>query len=620
MTFANPIFLWALLSLIPLAAIYLLKVRPNRKPTTAWFLWEDIFQENRSSALFQRLRDLLSLLLMMATFLAVALALARPVWQADGQKDLVLVIDNTASMNAKDGIGTRLDSAKKAAVGIVESLGGLQRCSIATVSDRVRYISNLTDNPRDLLEAIDNIKPTEVPFQAGALGEFARADFAGEENADADPDTDPKSAMATEDGKDGTDADKTSEESWRAILVSDGLVDEIPASLELLRVGSKTSGNVGIVACDLQRLPGKDRASIFIQLASSFSKSVETEIILSFNAPENIVKLIPATIEPGVNKALVFELENANVGRWLVDLEINDALESDNRASLVLHPIKPIPVRVNSEEKFFYENSVLAFSDSSGLLQLVTTGGQMTIGQGKVSTDDTSRDLLLFRPEGGSLWWRDCGEEIEVKLPRAVDEDHPVIRHIDVMSIPFVGARRVMVPPAAEVLVQAEDDTPLIWRMSQAGKSAVVVNLDPLDSNFYFSAWFPVLVYSSATHLAGRAEELKSTWQTGQIAVLPGNEQQSSKLTFPDGHSIDSQKAQTPLLRETGFYEIENESGTWQAACSLLSKRETLIDNSEVTGNLKPINRGWSPVAWLTVLAIIVVTAESILYQRRKVG
>ncbi len=607
MTFANPIFLWSLLSLIPLAAIYLLKVRPNRKPTTAYFLWQDIFQERRSNSLFQKLRDLFSLLLMMVAFLAVAFALAKPVWQADDQKDLVLVIDNTASMNAIDSLSTRLDLAKKAASEIVESLGGTQRCSIATVSDRVRYISNLTDNPRDLLEAIAKIQPTEIPFRDGALNEFALS-----ETKDTAP------------SNDETRVQTAAKTTWRTILISDGLVADIPDSLELLQVGGSAGGNVGIVASDIQRLPGKDRASALIQLASSFDAPVEVEIELSVGEPDNVVKIIPTTVQPGINKALVFELENAPQGRWLVKLvTATDALKSDNRAFLVLHPVKPIPIRVAAEERFFYENSVLAFSGAGGLLQLVTTGGQMLVGQGELGIqlgESAPDDFLAFRPAGQSPWWSEVGDEIEVKLPRATDEDHPVIRHIDVTSIPFVGARRVTLSPAAEILVRAEDDTPLIWRMSQAGKSAVVVNLDPLDSNFYFSAWFPVLVYSSATHLAGRTDELKSTWRTGEVATLPGKDNSTSTLTLPGGETTTLENTRNTTMRQTGHYEIQNDAGQWQAACSLLSPRETLIDNQKVQANLKPIRRGWSPVAWLTIAAILFVTCESVLFQRRKVG
>ncbi len=123
MNLLQPAMLWSLLAIIPRAAIYLLKVRPQRRPTTAYFLWEKIFQEKRTSSLFQRLRDVFSLLLMALALAAICFALAQPEW-SDERQDLLIVIDNSASMAALDGGGTRLESAKDLASGLIEGLNG----------------------------------------------------------------------------------------------------------------------------------------------------------------------------------------------------------------------------------------------------------------------------------------------------------------------------------------------------------------------------------------------------------------------------------------------------------------------------------------------------------------
>ena len=56
MNFVNPQFLWGFLALIPLIIAYLLKVKPRRQPTNAWFLWQKVFEEKSSSALFSKLK------------------------------------------------------------------------------------------------------------------------------------------------------------------------------------------------------------------------------------------------------------------------------------------------------------------------------------------------------------------------------------------------------------------------------------------------------------------------------------------------------------------------------------------------------------------------------------
>ena len=157
MRFLSPLFFWAFLSLIPLVAVYLLKVRPRRAPTTAFFLWERVFQEKRATSLFRRLRDFWSLLLMTLVFSAICLALTNPQWVNDERKDLLIVIDNSASMNARDGTGSRLDQARQAAREIVRGLDGTQRAALATLNEQLVYRCHMTDSPQQLLDAISGI-------------------------------------------------------------------------------------------------------------------------------------------------------------------------------------------------------------------------------------------------------------------------------------------------------------------------------------------------------------------------------------------------------------------------------------------------------------------------------
>ena len=97
MIFLNPIYFLALLGLIPLVAVYLLKVRPKRQAVSALFLWEAVLDQKKHTALFSRLRNLLSLLLMVLALIAVVLAMTAPELAHDERRDLLLLIDNSAS-------------------------------------------------------------------------------------------------------------------------------------------------------------------------------------------------------------------------------------------------------------------------------------------------------------------------------------------------------------------------------------------------------------------------------------------------------------------------------------------------------------------------------------------
>jgi hypothetical protein len=604
--------LWSLVALVPLVAIYFLKVRPRKKPTTAFFLWQRVFQSQRTSSLFQRLRDVWSLVLMALAAAAVCFALARPEW-TDERQDLLIVIDHSASMAAAEGRATRLELARRTAADVVEGLGGNQRAAIATVGRRLTYLSHLTDNPRELLDAIERVEQSADALDWSALDEL---DLTAEHNAD-----------------------NAAKRQHRVLLVSDGSFagHELPEPIELLKVGTPQE-NVGIVAADMAYLPGgSNRLAFYFQVASTFVDAEHVDLTVtclddSSSGPtgERLFKVIPLTVKPGVQPAEVFTLEDAPPGRWRAELEIDDALAADNTAQLVA--IRPPPVRmaVDATDPFFFENSVLAFAEGHDLLALVGDDDESPadVSLAKGAAPDMPH-AIIFQPEGDSPWWSDLGDEVEVAAPRVIAEDHPALRHLDPAAISFVGARQLTPPEGAQVLVTDERGVPLIYVASRGGQSAVVVNIDPLAADFYFSAWFPVLVHSAGTYLVGRELPLAASYRPGDAVPIPG----ARDDTFSQLNNLERQvDAQLSTLNtqlhgkwwtgaaDLGFYQLENESGDWPVGISLLAAEETMLDNTDATNTDKPLSRGHAPAYWLTVLAIGVLAAESLLYHRRKVG
>ena len=185
MKFLAPLFFWSFLSFLPLVAIYFLKVRPRRREATAYFLWNRVFTEKKSTSLFQRLRDLLSLLLLSLVFGAVCLSLTRPEIVNDERKDLLLLIDHSASMSAGEGSQQRLALAREAAANLIRGMDASQRASVASVASDVRFWSHLTDNPRELLDAVKDVPATALGFRPEAIaslrsGDSRNADFASD--------------------------------------------------------------------------------------------------------------------------------------------------------------------------------------------------------------------------------------------------------------------------------------------------------------------------------------------------------------------------------------------------------------------------------------------------------
>src|SRR3954471_24157231 len=107
----------ALLWFLPIGGVitllYLLKQKRQERTVPSLLLWEEVLQETASHAPFQRLRyDLLFILQLIAALLFV-IALARPFFLTNtlGGKTVAIVLDGSASMNARDISGGRFATA-----------------------------------------------------------------------------------------------------------------------------------------------------------------------------------------------------------------------------------------------------------------------------------------------------------------------------------------------------------------------------------------------------------------------------------------------------------------------------------------------------------------------------
>ncbi len=595
MKFLAPLFFWSFLSLIPLMAVYFLKVRPRRKLTTAYFLWGKVFTEKKATSLFQRLRDAISLLLMALVFGGVCLALTRPEVSDDERRDLLIMLDTSASMSAGQGSNQRLALAVEAARDLIKGMDAAQRASLATVSQDVQFLSHLTDNPRSLLDALDGLQPSAFPLRREAITSL-RAGDSGEWM-----------------------------KNHRLVLITDGCLSGEPMDgVEILKVGEPLE-NAGIVSADAQFLPGPDsQLGVYLQFASSFKSPVAAELTL--RQPDNgpLGKVVNVTIAPGINPGAVYTVSNAAPGKWQAILKLEDGWAGDNEASLAAQQPRPVRVAVTGEDQYFFQMAVESFNTGSALLTLSPQNPQIVLARKSPpapAADGRAPLSMVFQPEGSSPAWQQTGEVLESPIARVRVPDHPVLRHIDAAGINFAGARKIIPPEGALVLVESDQAVPLIYIATAGGSSTVVVNMDPVESEFYYSAWFPLLVHGAATHLAGREEPLASTYLPGSTLPVPGvSDTGITSIVNPDGSLSSAKGRKFGPVENPGFYTLRNDGGEWLAAVNALSPPESLLDNSSSRTTLGPISKGLPPYLLLTLLALFVLVVESLLYHRRKVG
>jgi hypothetical protein len=175
---------------IAITVLYLVRLRRRRVVVSFASLWMDAAGPRRTTSWARRLRDLLSLMLALALLGLLLLAAVdpRPTAADRAGRSLVILIDRSASMSARDGhvgnvdnVGstTRLDLARARATAIVDGLAAADRALVASfASDAVAETGFEADAGR-LRRAIAAVAPSEEPGDLPRALTFASAILRG---------------------------------------------------------------------------------------------------------------------------------------------------------------------------------------------------------------------------------------------------------------------------------------------------------------------------------------------------------------------------------------------------------------------------------------------------------
>ncbi len=589
MSFGFPAFFWAALALLPLAAVYFIRTKPRRQPVNAFFLWQQVFQQKAASSLFQKLRNLLSLLLVALAFIAAVFALTRPRLDDGNAPDLLVIIDRSASMQAVVDGKSRLDLAKDLAGSWITALGGSQRAAIAGVAARLEYHAHLTNHARLLRDALDAVTPSDLSLDPHALDELSLLSSA---------------------------AGKTSGKT-RILFLTDrhSAAMKLPAGIEVVPIGGKAD-NIGITAADL-RWEGPGRATLFVSLVSDFPTDRDVEMELVSAGEGTLARLFTVKLPANGEVSESIPLDSVDPGDWLLRIRGKDAFAGDDVAPLGLNSPQPIPVQVAAKNPFFFQQCIAAFSRADSLFEPIDGFARLALVEG---TPPESEAAIIFAPSGTSPFWKDLGAELSAGSPEVVAKDHPLLARLDPALLTFDGARKLTAPQGSVIILAHADGTPLLYTCSTGGRSAVVFNFDPAREDFFLSPWFPVFVHDAAVLLTGRENIFPSAVATGSRVEVPGTET-TGKASFKAGGKTTDLSYQMPAaVDRIGNYQFTRNSTDWHLGGAIFSTGES---GPAPAGSPPPVVKlasGWPLAGWFLLAAVIAVIAEELLYHRRKVG
>lgn len=162
------LYLWPffLLLLIPIIIVmYLLKQKAVETPVSSLFLWKEMYRNVEANTPWEKLKKNWLLILQIITLIILILALASPYILSGsvGADHAVIVIDNSASMNALyDEESTRLEHAVDEAMDYVRSLKTGTGISIITSNSTATLVLSNSDDKNQAYEELKEIAATYV--------------------------------------------------------------------------------------------------------------------------------------------------------------------------------------------------------------------------------------------------------------------------------------------------------------------------------------------------------------------------------------------------------------------------------------------------------------------------
>jgi hypothetical protein len=510
MSLANPLaLLWGLL-LVPIVIFYILKIRLKRVPVSTVIFWRQIFDEKKPRSLWQRLRHLLSLLVQLAFLFLVVAALAKPLfsWEAINARRIVLVLDNSASMNATDVTPSRFEKAKEQALRVVDGLRFQDEMAIVTGSTPPRVVCGLTGHQKTLAAAIRDLEATDSPTQLSAAAALAR-----------------RLAVETDSGG----------KQNRIVVVSDGCAPGIAdlvkaADVAVIGVGQKT-GNLAITRFQVRRSTidpiGYEILAEVMNLADEQPGDVRLAIALEGRP----IDFKPLKFGTDGRWSEVIESTTAEGGLLTAELVVKaekdfqpyvDALMTDNRAVAVLPKRDPVPVHMHSPTGNLFLQKVL---EANPLVRLTMSkelpkefaAGSVTVFHRETPAKLPAGSVLVVDPTGSCDLWK-IGEVLQNPIVTQQDRESPLMGHVRLDNVLFPEAHKLTFTPAAgkpQILASAVTGDPMFALIERPeGKVAVLtVNLDKGDLPFRTA--FPILAMNCLNAFTSGSGDLREAFATG---------------------------------------------------------------------------------------------------------
>lgn len=532
---------------------YILKLRRRPVPVPFARIWERILRDKEATSLFSQLKRILSLLLQLAILALMLLALGDPRTAQNlvEGRNVVVLIDASASMRASDVEPTRLDAAVEDVREMVRGLGSDDRLLIAQMDAAVTPLSTLTGEVSELEKALKDVRPVDARTDFARGLRFAADTLRGLPKPEI---------VVVSDGSLGEPVDAA------------GKVDLEGITLSYIHVG-EGSHNAAITGFSVRRYPlDKSRYEVMLEVTNTSEQPMDVELSLygdgdltdvsrlQLKAKEVLPRFYPNL--SGASRTLEARLALPDGAR--------DDLPADDHAYALLPERRRSRVQVVTDGNMYLEAALLL--DEYLDVTMVTPAEYPSDGEFDVTIFDNVAPVLAGKG-GHTLYLNPTGENVPFKVGELVkngDSDyalgfdeiehkHPIVRYTALGDINIAEAH-VLEGEKEDKVVAKSHKGPLLIAGRRSGNKFVALGFDVRHSDFALRIAWPLFLLNTINDFVEEDTSYISSFRTGEVWRIPApSSAHIAKLERPDGTErvVPVKDGRAIFLgQQAGFYKL----------------------------------------------------------------
>jgi len=605
-TFLAPLAAALAITLPAIVALYFLRIRRPTRIVPALDLWPDQIRDRQANVPWQRLRFSWLLLLQLLVAAVLVAAAVQPALSASANlaPHTIVLIDASASMQAKDVEPSRLDEAKRQVGAMIDQLGPQDRMTLIAVQSTARIVGSGSGDHDALHRALNAIAPANGPADLSAALSLASGIVrAGEES--------------------------------RAYLFSDGILEPLrtsfanglPFPIEYRRIG--VSGeNVGLTSL-VVRAGAQSRAAYlrvhnFGQQPRSFT--------LEWRSDAGLIDVRSVSLAAGQAEDLALPVPDA-ANTVTARIEAKDNFGLDDSVTAVARAPRAFHVLLVTPGNVFLGQALRLRTDFQ--LDVIapaayrsSTSYAMTVFDRYSPSAMPDAPFVMVDPPAGSPLAG--GAQVGIGRVRASDAGDPLLNNVSLQDVHIAKSQDMRASTFGRALITSLQ-TPLVL-VRDAPFRQVLVGFDIHDSDLPLRIGFPVLMQNLSEWMLPPSVPSRSFHPDETVTIVPENGAKTVTVVRPDGSRRQLATGSIATFADTdllGVYMVEqtvsgNTDRSWFAVnlfsdttSQLVPVDRLALPPSKVFSTAQTNHRGLIQVwPWIALLALVLVLAEWLAFHR----